>query len=56
MRLGFTLLEMVDAEPGAVEALYSMPADRMLATFRDWMRFRPTLEDATLGESSASSN
>lgn len=56
MRLGFTLLEMVDAEPGAVDALYAMPAPEMLDVFRDWMRFRPSVEDATLGESSASSN
>lgn len=51
MRLGFTLLEMVDAEPGAVDALYAKPAPEMLAIFRDWMRFRPSEEDATVGES-----
>ena len=56
MRLGFTLLELVDAEPGALDALYSKPAPEMLDIFRDWMRFRPATEDANLGESSASSD
>lgn len=56
MRLGFTLLEMVDAEPGALDALYAKPAPEMLEVFRAWMRFRPSEEDATLGESSASSD
>lgn len=56
MRLGFTLLEMIDAEPGTLEALYSKPAPEMLEIFRDWMRFRPATKDATLGESSASSS
>lgn len=56
MRLGFTLLEMVDADPAAIEALYDKPAPEMLDVFRAWMRFRPTEEDADLGESSASSD
>lgn len=56
MRLGFTLLELVDAEPAALDALYSKPAPEMLAIFRDWMRFRESEEDAELGESSASSD
>ncbi len=56
MRLGFTLLEMVDADPGALDAFYAMPAPKMLSTFREWMRFRPSEEDADLGESSASSD
>jgi hypothetical protein len=56
MRLGFTLLEMVDADPAALEALYAKPAPEMLDVFRDWMSFRPSEEDATLGESSASSD
>jgi hypothetical protein len=56
MRLGFTLLEMVDADPNAIDALYAKPAPEMLDVFRDWMRFRPSEEDATLGESSASSD
>jgi len=56
MRLGFTLLEMVDADPAAIEALYELPAPEMLATFKDWMRFKPSEEDADLGESSASSD
>ena len=56
MRLGFTLLEMLDADPAAIEALYDMPAPEMLATFKAWMRFRPSEEDAELGESSASSD
>lgn len=56
MRLGFTLLEMVDAKPEALDALYAKPAPEMLDIFRDWMRFRPTPEDANLGESGASSD
>lgn len=56
MRLGFTLLEMLDADTGAVDALYEKPAPEMLAIFRDWMNFRPTQEDVSLGESSASSD
>lgn len=56
MRLGFTLLDLVEAEPGAIEALYAKPAPEMLTIFRDWMRFRPSEEDATPGESSASSD
>lgn len=56
MRLSFTLLEMLDADPAAIDALYDKPAPEMLAIFRDWMQFRPAPEDATLGESSASSD
>lgn len=56
MRLGFKLLEMVDAESGALDALYDMPSPDMLNIIRDWMRFRPSVEDASLGESSASSD
>lgn len=56
MRLGFTLLEMLDADEAAIEALYAKPAPEMLEIFRDWMRFRPSEEDASLGESSASSS
>jgi hypothetical protein len=56
MVLGFTLLEKVDADPAAIAALYDKPAPEMLAIFRDWMRFRPSPEDATAGESSASSD
>ena len=56
MRLGFTLLEMLDADPAAIDALYDKPAPEMLDIFRDWMRFRPKAEDADLGESSASSD
>lgn len=51
MRLGFTLLEMLDLESGTLEALYAKPAPEMLDIFRDWMRFRPEREDADLGES-----
>lgn len=56
MRLGFTLLEMLDADEAAIEALYDKPAPEMLAIFRDWLTFRPSGEDVSLGESSASSS
>lgn len=56
MRLGFTLLELLDVDEGVLDALYSKPAPEMLDIFRDWMRFKPSEEDADLGESSASSD
>lgn len=56
MRLGFTLLEMVVTDEDVLDAFYAMPAPKMLTTFREWMRFRPSEEDADLGESSASSD
>lgn len=54
MRLGFAMLEHVDATPGAIDALYSMPAPEMLDHVRAWMTFKPSEEDASLGESSSS--
>lgn len=51
MRLGFTLLEMVDAEPGALDALYSMPAPDMLDHIQKWMELRSEEGEATVGES-----
>ena len=55
MRLGFAMLEHVDADPGAVDALYAMPAPEMLVRIQEWMTFKPSEEDASLGESSGSS-
>lgn len=54
MRLGFAMLEHVDADEGALDALYSMPAPRMLEVIQEWMTFKPSEEDASLGESSSS--
>lgn len=51
MRLGFLMLENVEAESGAVEALYSMPAPKMLDHIGDWMATRDSETGATVGES-----
>lgn len=56
MRLGFAMLENIDADPAALEALYSMPAPQMLEHLQGWMSFKPSEEDASLGESSGSSD
>ena len=53
MRLGFAMLELVEA-PGAVEALYEMPAPAMLDHLQAWMETRHNDEAATVGESSRS--
>jgi hypothetical protein len=55
MRLGFAMLEAVDADQGALDALYAMPAPEMLEHVQAWMSFKPSEEDASLGESSSSS-
>jgi len=51
MRLGFLMLENVEAESGAVEALYSMPAPAMLDHIAAWMETRDSETGATVGES-----
>ena len=56
MRLGFAMLEAVDADQGALDALYAMPAPEMLEVIQAWMTFKPSEEDASLGESSGSSD
>jgi len=56
LRLGFAMLENVDASEGALDALYSMPGPEMMEHVRDWMQFKPSEEDASLGESSSSSD
>lgn len=55
LRLSFAMLEAVDADPGALDALYSMPAPQMMEHVQAWMQFKPSEEDASLGESSGSS-
>lgn len=50
LRLGFTLLEHVDADEGAIDALYSMPAPDMLEHVKEWMQFTAGEDDASLGE------
>lgn len=54
MRLGFAMLEHVDAEPGAVDALYSLPAPEMLDHLSAWMEVRRNDTAATVPESSSS--
>ena len=51
MRLGFHMLELVDTEPGTIDALYSMPAPMMLDHIQAWMELRASQEQATVGES-----
>ena len=55
MRLGFAMLELVEA-PGAIEALYEMPAPKMLEHIAAWMETRADDAAATVGESSPSSS
>ena len=56
MRLGFAMLEVVDADPGALDALYSMPAPTMLEHIQNWMEVSAGETAATMGESSRSSS
>lgn len=51
MRLGFIMLEHVEAEPGTLDALYAMPAPMMLDHIQKWMELRADDEAATVGES-----
>lgn len=55
MRMGFALFEQV-ADQDALDALYAMPGPEMFDHLRAWMAFKPTEEDASLGESSGSSD
>lgn len=50
MRLGFTMLELVDADPGALDALYDMPASDMLEHVAAWMSMTPVEGEPSLGE------
>lgn len=56
LRLGFAMLEKVEGTPGAVEALYSMPAGEMMEHVFAWMNFKPVEDEPSVGESSASSD
>lgn len=56
LRLGFAMLEVIDATPGALDALYSMPASQMMEHIGAWMNFKPSEDDPSLGESSPSSD
>lgn len=55
LRLGFAMLEKVAATPGAVDALYSMPASAMMSVIFEWMTFKPSKDEPSMGESSRSS-
>lgn len=55
LRLGFAMLEHVDADPDAIDALYSMPAADMMQHIQAWMQFRASDDGVSLGESSRSS-
>ena len=50
LRLGFAMLEAVEADPGALDALYSMPAPDMLERIGEWMELAREGE-ASVGES-----
>lgn len=54
MALAFAMLENVDADPAALDALYEMPAPEMLNHLQAWMNHRADETAATLGESSSS--
>lgn len=51
MRLAFTLLEYVDSDPGALDALYAMPAPMMLDHVTAWMTTATVTGEPSLGES-----
>lgn len=55
MRLSLRMLEAVDADPAALEALYDMPAPQMLDHIAAWMNMGTVAGDPSLGESSGSS-
>lgn len=55
LRMGFTLLELVDADPGALDALYSMPAPEMLEHVAAWLSLQTVEGEPSLGESLGSS-
>lgn len=55
MRLALTMLELVEADPMALDALYSMPAPEMLEHIAAWMSMTTVEGDPSLGESSSSS-
>jgi len=54
LRLGFAMLENVEADPAALDALYEMPAPDMLDHIAAWMDVRSDETAATVGESSRS--
>lgn len=56
IRLGFAMLEHVEADEGAVDALYEMSAEEMMKTLKDWMNHKASEEEVGLGESSGSSD
>lgn len=55
MRLGFMLLEHVDADSSVIDVLYDMPAPMLLEHLSAWMEVKPDDEGATVGESFSSS-
>ena len=54
LRLGFAMLEAVDADSSALDALYDMPAPTMLDHIAAWMELRTDETAATVGESAHS--
>jgi hypothetical protein len=55
LRLGLAMLNASGADPEALAALRSMPAEEMLTTVGEWMEHKPKGQ-ASVGESSGSSN
>lgn len=55
MKLALTMLELVDADPGALDALYDMPAPTMLEHVAAWMGMSTVEGEPSLGESLGSS-
>lgn len=56
MALGFATLEAAGAKQEAIDALYDLPVGEMLEHLGAWMSFKAAPEDASVGESSGSSD
>lgn len=54
--LGFATLEAAGAKQEALDALYDLPSAEMLEHIQAWMSFKAEPKDASLGESSGSSD
>jgi len=51
MGLMFGSLDCSGADPGTLEALYSLPFDDMASIYHEWVQHKTSLEAASLGES-----
>jgi hypothetical protein len=56
LRLSFAMLELVDGSPGALDALYEMPATQMMEHIEAWMNHKGSEDEPSVGESSPSSD